>query len=63
MEQLVKEAKAAGYSEIYLDTAKFMTSAQALYRSLGFEEIDEYPEAEHSLETSPHLVFMAAKLK
>src|SRR5688572_5970598 len=40
---LMSEAKLAGYASIRLDSAGFMKSAHALYRSAGFNEIGPYP--------------------
>lgn len=40
--QVIRDAKAAGYSFMLLDTLPAMKSAQALYRKLGFEEIEPY---------------------
>jgi len=62
VQRLVAEARKNGYSEIYLDTADFMTSAHALYRSLGFRDVDGYPEAEHQQNESPHVIYMMLKL-
>jgi GNAT superfamily N-acetyltransferase len=60
--RLIDEARKAGYCEIYLDTADFMSSAHTLYRSEGFRDVDCYPEAEHSQEISPHVIYMALKI-
>lgn len=60
--RLIGEARNANYSEIYLDSTAFMSSAHALYRAEGFRDVDFYPEAEHSQEVSPHVIYMALKI-
>jgi ribosomal protein S18 acetylase RimI-like enzyme len=46
LEALLQEAGSRGHTRVRLDTAKFMTAAQSLYRSCGFHERAYYPESE-----------------
>ncbi|ARV63158.1 GNAT family N-acetyltransferase [Nostocales cyanobacterium HT-58-2] len=53
LKAIIHEACQIGYSKICLDTAPFAKEAQALYHSLGFQEIEPYagseiPEKYHS---------------
>lgn len=62
LEALIQEATIAGYPRMRLDSARFMTEAHRLYRSAGFEEIDEYPESEIPEEFRKHWIFMEKRL-
>jgi GNAT superfamily N-acetyltransferase len=43
-ETVIDEARKIGYTRMCLDTGKFMKEAPALYRSLGFKDIEPYYE-------------------
>jgi len=42
--ELIRAARAEGYSSMYLDTSTRQTEAMSLYRSLGFAEVEPYYE-------------------
>jgi len=46
LQLLLSKGKEFGFSTICLETGAFMTTAQHLYRSLGFYGREEYPETE-----------------
>ena len=62
LEVLIAEARRCGYSAIRLDSTRFMGAAHALYRSLGFEEIEPYTESEIPREFHHLWVFMEKQL-
>ncbi|MBD2450354.1 GNAT family N-acetyltransferase [Nostoc sp. FACHB-152] len=63
LENLIYEAANIGYSTLLLDTAPFAQEAQALYRSLGFQDTEPYLEKiEIPPEYRENWVFMELKL-
>ncbi|CAN5510221.1 hypothetical protein BH09BAC4_BH09BAC4_11460 [soil metagenome] len=62
LEGLLLEAKKVGYKKIRLDSPKFMEAAHALYRRVGFRDIDAYPEMEIPAEFKDCLLFMELDL-
>lgn len=46
IERLIADARADGYTALRLETADFMTDAQALYRSVGFREVGAFDGGE-----------------
>jgi GNAT superfamily N-acetyltransferase len=42
--ELVEHARAAGYSQMYVDASIGQTEAVALYRDVGFEQIEAYDD-------------------
>jgi GNAT superfamily N-acetyltransferase len=62
LNQLIQDAKEIGYSKILLDSAQFMSEAHSLYRSVGFKDIELYPETEMSVDFQEHMVYMELDL-
>lgn len=62
LNQLLKIGKEFGCSRILLDTGQFMTAAQHVYRSAGFQERDEYSESEVPIPMRPFWIYMEKKL-
>lgn len=63
LERLVEVAREAGYDQVLLDSTRFMHAAHALYRSVGFGEIEPYPESEIPAELRHHWLFMRLSLR
>ena len=62
LDRIIEEARLAGYARVLLDSVSFMHQAQALYRSRGFAEIDQYPESEMKGPLGSHLTYMGLEL-
>lgn len=58
LQAIIHEACEIGYSKIRLDTAPFAKEAQALYRKLGFQDIEPYAESEIPEKYRPSWIFM-----
>jgi len=58
LNKLLEAGREFGCSTFVLDTAKFMTAAQHIYRSAGFVEREEYPESEVPATFQPYWLFM-----
>jgi GNAT superfamily N-acetyltransferase len=63
LEALIAEALQIGYSKLRLDVGFYATSAEKLYRSVGFTEIDPYPESEALPEIHSKWTFMEMSLQ
>ena len=59
---LLNKGKEYGFSEIYLETGAFMTTAQGLYRSMGFHDSKEYPETEVPPQLRRLWIFMEKRI-
>ena len=60
---LLSKSSEFGFHTIFLETGVFMTSAQHLYRSAGFNIRDEYPETEVPPQLRHVWLFMEKRLK
>jgi len=62
VERLIADGRAFGYHTMFLDTAPTLTTAIALYETLGFARIPAYPEVEVPAIMHPHWIFMSKSL-
>ncbi len=62
VQQLVEDARALGCETIFLESASFMHSAHALYRSVGFAPSGSYPGREFEGAAADVSVFMRLDL-
>jgi GNAT superfamily N-acetyltransferase len=64
LERVVADACEEGFAGILLETFDYMAEAQALYRSVGFVEIERFDGHEgHAHGVAPHEVFMRLDLE
>ena len=62
IDEVIKVSKNNGYSDLYLDTAQFMSSAVSLYKKFGFHETEPYPESVNPEGYWDKWIFMTKKL-
>lgn len=62
LERLIADARQQGYTELYLDTAPFMRSAQRLYEHGGFIDCLPYEGTEVAPAFQPRWRFMMRRL-
>ncbi len=62
VERLIGDARGLGCETIYLESASFMHSAHALYRSVGFVPADAYPGREFEGAPNDISIFMRLDL-
>ena len=62
IDEVIKVSKNNGYSDLYLDTAQFMSSAVSLYKKFGFQETEPYPESVNPEGYGDEWIFMTKKL-
>lgn len=63
LDTLLLEAKKTGYQKVRLDSVRFMEAAHALYRRVGFREIEAYPEMEIPASFKDCMLFMELDLE
>jgi GNAT superfamily N-acetyltransferase len=63
LDRLIEEAGMMGARILRLDTCRFMTDAQRLYRSRGFVERTPYPETEIPPRIQQHWLFFESRLE
>jgi GNAT superfamily N-acetyltransferase len=62
VQAIIDDLGAAGYTTLRLDSANFMQDAHRLYRALGVQEREAYPESEIPPEFHANWTFIERKL-
>jgi GNAT superfamily N-acetyltransferase len=62
LKKLLTNGEEFGCSRVLLDTGKFMSAAQNVYRGAGFNETAKYPETEVPPKMQPYWIYMEKKL-
>ena len=60
---LIQEAKNKGYKTLYLDSVVFMITAQNMYKSFGFQEIQPYEGTEIPVHIQKYWKYMKLPLQ
>ena len=63
LRRLLGKGREFGFTRVFLETGKFMATAQNLYRSAGFVEREEYDETEVPPEIRHIWIFMEKDLR
>ncbi len=63
LNKLLEVGRELGCSSFVLETSKFMTAAQHIYRSAGFVEREEYPGTETPMVFRSYQIYMEKKEK
>ena len=61
LNELLKVGREAGCTSFLLDSPVWATASHHLYRSVGFRDIDAYPESEIPVEYQKYWIFMEKK--
>jgi len=61
-ERVIEASRARGAKRLFLDTVVTMEAAIALYRRMGFVDIERFPEAQNPPEVWPHAVYLSLTL-
>jgi GNAT superfamily N-acetyltransferase len=56
LEQLMNDARLVGYLKLKLESLEFLHEAHSLYRSVGFKEIEPYPDNSMNSYQSPETI-------
>jgi len=62
IEKVIEISQGNEFSELYLDTAHFMSSAISLYKKFGFKETTSYPESVLPKGLLDKMIFMMKEL-
>jgi len=61
-ETAIRQARELGYAKLLLESPRSWVGAHALYRTLGFEAVEMYPESEVPVHLRNSWVFMQLAL-